>query len=109
MTCLKESELQGYLEESRPSPFHRRVESHLASCVRCRARLDGLTATHQRVNAWLSELSSPADEFPANTSGAFIRLLNRVEARHFGADDHLARLLAPAAVEIAWYTSLYRN
>lgn len=102
MACLRQSDLQGYLEESGPSPLRLMVEGHLVSCARCRAAFDRVVATHQRVNAWLSELASPADSIPVDTTGALTRVLSRI-----GPDGHLDRLLAPAAVEIPWYVSLY--
>ncbi len=108
MACLRESDLQGYLEESGASPLRRMVESHLVSCAQCRTAFDRVVATHQRVNAWLSELASPADEGAVDVRGALSQVLARVGACAH-ADDHLARLLAPAAVEIPWYVSLYCN
>jgi protein TonB len=108
MACLRESDLQGYLEESGASPLRRMVESHLVSCAQCRTAFDRVVATHQRVNAWLSELASPADEVPVDVRGALSSVLCRIETSA-NADDHLARLLAPAAVEIPWYVSLYCN
>ncbi len=101
MTCLRESDLQGYLEESGATPLRLMVESHLVSCARCRAAFDRVVATHQRVNSWLSKLATPADNFPIDARGALAGVLSRV-----GPDDHLARLLAPAAVEMPWYVSL---
>ena len=50
MTCLKESDLQGYLEESGPTPLRLMVEGHLVSCAECRSAFDRVVATHQRVN-----------------------------------------------------------
>ena len=102
MACLRQSDLQGYLEESGPSPLRLMVEGHLVSCARCRIAFDRVVATHQRVNAWLSELASPADNIPVDTTGALTRVLSRI-----GPDGHLDRLLAPAGVEIPWYVSLY--
>jgi protein TonB len=109
MVCLSQSDLQGYLEESGPSPLRLMVEGHLVSCARCRAAFDRVVATHRRVNAWLSELSSPADDVAVDAAGALTRILSRIDATRIQAPDHLARLLAPAAVEIPWYVSLYRN
>jgi periplasmic protein TonB len=106
MACLSESDLQGYLEESGPSPLRRMVESHLVSCAQCRTAFDRVVATHQRVNVWLSQLASPADEVPVDVRGALSQVLGRIGA-YANADDHLSRLLAPAAVEISWYVSLY--
>jgi periplasmic protein TonB len=103
MACLRQSDMQGYLEESGPSPLRVKVEGHLVSCARCRTAFDRVVATHQRVNSWLSELASPADNITVDTRGALDRVLNRAG----GADGHLDRLLAPAAVEIPWYVSLY--
>jgi TonB family protein len=104
MACLSESDVQGYLEESGPTPLRQMAEGHLVSCPRCRVEFDRAVATHQRVNAWLSELASPADAAPVDVHTAFARVCNRIEA-----PDRLARLLAPAAVEIPWYVSLYRS
>jgi protein TonB len=109
MACLKESELQGYLEESGPSPLRQMVETHLVRCAQCRDAFDRVVATHQRVNAWLAELSSPADNIAVDVTGSLAHVLRRIEGPHPATpDDHLARLLAPAAVEIPWYVSLYR-
>ena len=107
MRCLSESELQGYLEESGPSPLRLMVEEHLVSCAGCRASFDRVVATHQRVNAWLSELAPPADSIPVNTTRALSQVLSRARIDAATADGHLDRLLAPAAVEIPWYVSLY--
>jgi TonB family protein len=111
--CLEVSDLQGYLEESGPTPLRRRVEQHLVSCGVCRVEFDRVVATHQRVNAWLGALQSPADDSPVMTSAAWTNLLIRIESPAVSpagmASDHLARLLAPAAVEVAWYVSLYRS
>jgi periplasmic protein TonB len=106
--CLRESDLQGYLEESGASPLRRMVESHLVGCAECRTAFDRVVATHQRVNSWLSELASPADEVAVDVTAALSRVLGRIET-YASADDHLARLLAPAAVELPWYVSLYCN
>ena len=89
MTCLSESDLQGYLEESGPSPLRLMVEGHLVSCARCRAAFDRVVATHQRVNAWLSELASPADSIPVDATGA----LAGVPEPRSSPDGHLDRLL----------------
>jgi TonB family protein len=107
--CLSESDLQGYLEESVPTPLRQIVEGHLVSCARCRVEFDRVVATHQRVNAWLAELASPADAMPVDVHTAFARVHHRIEDNKIEAPDHLARLLAPAAVEIPWYISLYRT
>jgi protein TonB len=106
MACLSKSDLQGYLEESGPSPLRLMVESHLVSCARCRASFDRVVATHQRVNSWLSELASPADSIPIDVNGALTRALSRAHLDRY-PDGHLDRLLAPASVEIPWYVSLY--
>ena len=81
MACLRQSDLQGYLEESGPSPLRLMVEGHLVSCARCRTAFDRVVATHQRVNAWLAELASPADSIPVDTTGALTQVLSRVNAR----------------------------
>jgi TonB family protein len=122
-TCLSESDLQGYLEESGQTPLRQRVEGHLVSCVQCRAAFDQVVATHQRVNAWLSELEPRPEShenhgFAVDVPSAFSRVMTRIEVERLeGAanaaissmDAHLSRLLAPAAVEIPWYVSLYRT
>jgi TonB family protein len=109
--CLEESDLQGYLEESGLTPLRQRVEEHLVFCPRCREAFDRIVATHQRVNAWLGELESPADSVAVNSSAALGSLIARIEAGNAlaasAASAHLSRLLAPAAVEIPWYLSLY--
>src|SRR5580692_10956405 len=99
MACLRQSDLQGYLEESGPSPLRLRVEGHLVTCARCRTAFDRVVATHQRVNAWLSELASPADDIAVDSAGALAGVLNRIEA------GQLSRLTAPAVVEAPWYVS----
>jgi hypothetical protein len=115
MACLNESDLQGYLEESGPTPLRLMVESHLVSCAPCRAAFDRTVATHQRVNVWLSELSSPAEDVAVNTTSAFAALQHRiaspvaaVTAPIITAEDHLARLLAPDT-ETPWYKSIFEN
>jgi len=113
MACLNESDLQGYLEESGPTPLRQMVESHMVSCPQCRANFDRLVATHQRVNVWLSELSSPADEAPVDVHRALALVMNRVASAPavpatVTAEDHLARLLAPDT-EIPWYKSIVDN
>jgi len=107
MSCLNESDMQGYLEESGPTPLRQMVENHMVVCANCRAAFDRVVATHQRVNAWLAELASPADNFPVDVKGAFARVMSHVGSPDFAdADVHLARLLAPDT-EIPWYRSLY--
>jgi protein TonB len=111
MECLNECDLQGYLEESGPTPLRQRVESHLVSCGQCRMAFDRVVATHQRVNAWLSELT-PVTEQEVDVNGALTQMMNRIHAdvpTAAYADDHLSRLLAPAEVEIPWYRSIYAN
>ncbi len=110
MACLNESDLQGYLEESGPTPLRLMVESHLVSCARCRAAFDRAVATHQRVNVWLSELSSPAEDIAVNADSAFAALRCRIAepVAVLTAEDHLARLLAPDT-EIPWYKSIFEN
>src|ERR1700692_4850746 len=106
MACLREFELQGYLEESGQTALRGAVEAHLVSCGTCRAAFDQVVATHQRVNVWLSELA-PLTEEEIDTRGAFHRVMNRIQAA--SPDYHLSRLLAPASVEVPWYVSIYRN
>jgi len=79
MACLKESALQGYLEEFEPSPLRQTVESRLASCARCRAAFDRVVARNRRVNSWLSKLSR-ADSAAVDAREALARVLGRVEA-----------------------------
>ena len=40
MACLKDSIMQGYLVDFAPDPLRPIVETHLASCPRCRAAFD---------------------------------------------------------------------
>ena len=105
MTCLSESDLQGYLEESGQTPLRVKVEKHLVTCSRCRVAFDGVVATHQRVNAWLSKLA-PSPTVAVDAHGALDRLMSRIHAAV--PEEHL-RLLAPTEVEIPWYLSLYRS
>jgi protein TonB len=107
MACLTEADFQGYLEESGATLLRRAVEEHLVICSQCRAAFDRVVATHQRVNTWLSALSSPMDDEPVDVRRALTHLLRRIETGD--RDDHLSRLMAPAAVEIPWYVSLYRS
>jgi protein TonB len=113
MACLSESDLQGYLEESGQTPLRQMVESHLVNCAQCRVAFDGVVATHQRVNAWLSELGPYMEENVVDVDCALTRVLSRIEADgimvNANADAHLSRLLAPAAVEIPWFVSLSRS
>jgi TonB family protein len=111
MACLNESDLQGYLEESGPTPLRLMVENHMVSCARCRAAFDRAVATHQRVNVWMSELSSPAEDAPIDTRAALATVMARIASpvpSSITADDHLARLLAPDT-EIPWYKSIVQN
>jgi periplasmic protein TonB len=80
MACLKESALQGYLEELGSGPFRQMVESRLASCARCRAAFDRVVATNRRVNSWLAKLSSHADTVPCDSAQALGDVMSRVEA-----------------------------
>ena len=114
MPCLNIREMQGYLEDRDASEFREKVEHHLVACESCRGTFDKLAATNHRVNTWLSALASPLEDAPLDLSAAFASVVNRQEpaAASVGAgveDDHLGRLLAPAAAEIPWYLSLYRN
>ena len=109
MACLSESDMQGYLEESGPTPLRQLVEGHLVSCAPCRVAFDRVVATHQRVNAWLSELASPAENVAVDVNGALSRMLSRVEVPGAAADVHLARLLDADKAEIPWFVSLYQN
>jgi protein TonB len=109
MACLNESDLQGYLEESGPTPLRLMAENHLSSCAGCRAAFDRVVASHQRVNSWLSELSSPADDVEVDVRGALARVMSRIAGEKLAsADDHLARLLPPDT-EIPWYRSIVGN
>ena len=109
--CLTESDLQGYLEESGQTPLRQMVEGHLVSCPGCRAAFDRVVATHQRVNAWLGELASPAEAVATvDPAGALNRVMRRIEGTAPGrANDHLDRLFAPDKAEIPWFVSLYEN
>jgi len=109
MTCLTESDLQGYLEESGPTPLRQMVEQHMVLCADCRAAFDRVVATHQRVNAWFSELESPEDNMPVNANAALQNVMERIQfPPTITADDHLARLLAPDT-DIPWYRSIVEN
>ena len=119
MPCLNIREMQGYLEDRESSDalqkdLRQKVEHHLVACERCRGTFDKLAATNHRVNTWLLALASPLEDAPLDVSAALASVVNRREpvaaAAAAGAeDDHLGRLLAPAAAEIPWYLSLYRN
>ena len=114
MPCLNIREMQGYLEDREEAELRQKVEHHLVVCERCRGTFDKLAATNHRVNTWLSALASPLEDAPLDVTAALARVVNRQEAAAaaVGAgaeDDHLGRLLAPAAAEIPWYLSLYRN
>ena len=85
----------------------------MVGCAQCRVAFDRVVATHQRVNSWLSELSSPADDLAINTTSALAGVMARVVTSPaspvtISAEDHLARLLAPDT-EIPWYKSIYAN
>jgi protein TonB len=114
MPCLNIREMQGYLEDRDSSELRQKVEHHLVACERCRGTFDKLAATNHRVNTWLSALASPLEDAPLDVTAALASVVNRREpaaaAAAAGAeDDHLGRLLAPAAAEMPWYLSLYRN
>ncbi len=109
MACLTEAELQGYLEESGPTPLRLTAEQHMVLCAECRAAFDAVVATHQRVNSWLGELASPADAVKVDSTAALASVMARVQSpAHVSAEDHLARLLAPDT-EIPWYRSIVQN
>jgi TonB family protein len=95
--------MQGYLEDRESQQT---VELHLVQCARCRGAFDRMAATNQRVNTWLSALSSPLEnEALAPVDAAVMaQVMNRQPA-----DNSLGRLLLPAAVETPWYRSLYEN
>ncbi|HZL57449.1 MAG TPA: hypothetical protein VFC21_10225, partial [Bryobacteraceae bacterium] len=109
-SCLSIRDMQGYLEDREASESRQSVERHLVECDRCRGTFDRLAATNHRVNTWLSALASPLDGAPVDVMGALARVVGRKEAAAAaGVNDHLGRLLAPAAAEIPWYLSLYRS
>lgn len=109
MRCLSIREMQGYLEDRDAGELRQQVEHHLVGCERCRGAFDRLAATNHRVNTWLAALASPMEDAPVDVMGALARVVGREEAAACVANDHLAGLLAPAAAEIPWYLSLYRN
>ena len=109
MSCLNESDFQGYLEESGATPLRQMVESHLVSCAECRSVFDRVVETHSRVNSWLAELASPLDETPIDALAALDGVMARIVTEPVPvAEDHLARLLAPDA-EIPWYRTIFAN
>ncbi len=109
MSCLSESDFQGYLEEAGATPLRQTVESHLVSCAACRSVFDHVVATHSRVNGWLAELASPLDETPIDTLAALDGVMARIAMEPVPvAEGHLARLLAPDT-EIPWYRTIAAN
>jgi TonB family protein len=109
MACLSEGELQGYLEESGPTPLRQMVESHMVSCADCRAAFDRVVATHQRVNAWFAELTPAADNVTVDSRSALAGVMSRIDGTGvIRAEDHLAHLLAPDT-EIPWYRTIAGN
>jgi TonB family protein len=108
MSCLNESDFQGYLEESGATPLRQMVESHLVSCAECRGVFDRVVETHSRVNGWLSELASPLDQTPIDAATAFSGLMVRISVQPVAAEAHLARLLAPDT-EVPWYKTIAAN
>lgn len=109
MSCLNESDFQGYLEESGATPLRHLVESHLVSCAVCRGVFDRVVETHSRVNGWLAELASPLDEAPVDAVAALSGVMARIATEPvMVADDHLARLLAPDT-EVPWYKTISAN
>ena len=114
MACLNESDLQGYLEESGPTPLRQMVESHMVSCARIAAPPS---------IAWLPRTSASTSGFPScrrprtifrsTRSAALQSVLSRIAntapaTATITAEDHLARLLAPDT-EIPWYKSIFGN
>ena len=97
MACLNIREMQGYLEDGESPTLRHTVESHLAGCGKCQSIFDRLAATNRRVNTWLSELASPAEEMPVDMAAAYARVVSQ------------ASPVTLLTVEIPWYTSLYRN
>ncbi len=85
MACLKESTIQGYLEELAPDPLNRIVESHLSTCARCRTIFDRVVATNRRVNAWLSKLASPADALAIDATTALRQIDHIASPFTFGS------------------------
>jgi TonB family protein len=76
-TCLSNSNLQGYLEESGPTALRTTAEQHMVVCAPCRAAFDRIVATHQRVNRWLAGLKSSAEDNTIDTRAALRYVLTR--------------------------------
>jgi TonB family protein len=106
MACLNESELLTYLEEADSTPGNHAIGNHLAACAGCRSRFDRALDTRERVDRWLSALSSPGENPTLEVDAALGRVLQR--AFGMSADDHLARLLPPETA-IPWHRSAFAN
>src|ERR1700733_7134311 len=85
--CLDDAGLQEYLEASEPSPSRRMVEARLATCARCRATFERVTATHRRVNAWLGRLTVSADSREVDSNAALVHVRGRIEAGNMFLSD----------------------
>ena len=114
MACLNESDLQGHSGRIRTHPLlFRWWRATWSRAPNAALRSIDVLATHQRVNVWLSELSSPAQRCSCryhrrSGSGPELRIAGTPHAATVTADDHLARLLAPDT-EITWYKSIVGN
>lgn len=92
MACPRESEMLAYLEgaEARAEGH---VAGHVKGCARCQAAMERMTATRQRVDAWMGALTYLAEADEINTRGALAGVVGRVE---------MARAFRPLPREIAW-------
>jgi periplasmic protein TonB len=92
--CLRIGDFQGFLEGEENGAL---VEVHVAVCGKCRAVFDRISATHKRVNSWLSALASPAEDQPVDVAAA-LASVRRPQVFATWSD-----------AEVPWYLSLYRN
>ena len=58
--CWPEGDLRAYLDRELAPDEMERAAAHLAECPECSGRCDALSATAQRVSAWMTELTPAA-------------------------------------------------